>query len=41
MKNLKKIINLFYNNYHEYIITYVMFEIIAFYITSSFSKNAM
>ena len=40
-EELEKIINPFYDNYHEYIITYVMPEIIAFYIASSFIKNAM
>ena len=40
-EELKKIINPFYDNYHEYIITYVMPEVIAFYIASSFSRNAM
>ena len=40
-EELEKIINPFYDNYHEYIITYVMPEIIAFYIASSFSRNAM
>lgn len=40
-EELEKIINLFYDNYHEYIITHVMPEVITFYITSSFSKNAM
>ena len=40
-EELEKIINLFYDNYHEYIITHVMPEVITFYIASSFSKNAM
>ena len=40
-KELEKVINPFYDNYHEYIITYVMPEVIAFYIASSFSRNAM
>ena len=40
-EELEKIINPFYDNYHEYIITYVMPEVIAFYIASSFSRNAM
>ena len=40
-EELEKIINLFYDNYHEYIITYVMPEVIAFYISSSFSRNAI
>lgn len=37
----EKVINPFYDNYHEYIITYVMPEVIAFYITSSFIRNAI
>lgn len=40
-EELEKVINAFYDNYHEYIITYVMPEVIAFYIASSFSGNAM
>ena len=40
-EELEKVIDPFYDNYHEYIITYVMPEVIAFYIASSFSKNAM
>ena len=40
-EELEKVINPFYDNYHEYIITYVMPEVIAFYIASSFSGNAM
>ena len=40
-EELKKVINHFYDNYHEYIITYVMPEVIAFYIASSYSRNAM
>ena len=40
-EKLEKVINHFYDNYHEYIITYVMSEVIAFYIASSFSRNAM
>ena len=40
-EELEKIINPFYDNYHEYIVTYVMSEVIAFYIASSFSRNAM
>lgn len=35
-EELEKVINSFYDNYHEYIITYVMHEVIAFYIASSF-----
>ena len=40
-EELEKVINLFYGNYHEYIITYVMHEVIAFYIASSYSSNAL
>ena len=40
-EELEKVINPFYDNYHEYIITYVMPEVIAFYIASSFIRNAM
>lgn len=40
-EELEKVINPFYDNYHEYIITNVMPEVIAFYIASSFSRNAM
>lgn len=40
-EELEKVINPFYDNYHEYIITYVMPKVIAFYITSSFIRNAM
>lgn len=40
-KKLDTIINPFYDNYHEFIIDYVMPEVIAFYLASSFSRNAM
>ena len=40
-EELEKVINPFYDNYHEHIITYVMPEVIAFYIASSYSRNAM
>ncbi len=40
-EELEKVINPFYDNYHEYIITYVMPEVIAFYIASSYSRNAI
>ena len=40
-EELEKVINSFYDNYHEYIITYVMPEAIAFYIASSFIRNTM
>lgn len=38
---LEKVINPFYDNYHEFVITYIMPETIAFYIASSYSRNAM
>lgn len=37
----KKVIDPFYNNFDEYVVTYVMPEVIAFYIASSFYRNAM
>lgn len=37
----EKIINPFYDNYHCYVEEYVMPEVIAFYIASSFYRNAM
>lgn len=40
-EELEKVINPFYDNYHEYVITYVVPEVIAFYIASYFSRNAM
>ena len=40
-EELETIINPFYDNYHEFIIDYVMPEVIAFYLASSFSRNAM
>ena len=40
-EELEKVINPFYDNYHEYIIAYIMPEVIAFYIASSYSRNAM
>lgn len=40
-EELEKVINPFYDNYHEYITNYVMPEVIVFYIASSFSRNAM
>ena len=40
-EELEKVINPFYDNYNEYIITYVIPEVIAFYIASSYSRNAM
>lgn len=38
-EELEKIIEPFYDNYHEFVITYVMPETIAFYIASSYSRN--
>ena len=40
-EELEKVINPFYDNYHEFFITYIMPETIAFYIASSYSKSAM
>lgn len=40
-EELEKVINPFYDNYHEYIITYVMPEIIAYYIANAFNRNSM
>lgn len=40
-EELEKAINPFYDNYHEYIITYVMPKVIAFYVASYYSRNAM
>lgn len=37
----KNVIDPFYDNFDEYIITYVMPEVIAFYIASSYYRNAM
>lgn len=37
----KNVIDPFYNNFDEYVITYVMPEVIAFYIASSYYRNAM
>lgn len=37
----KKVIDPFYKNFDEYIITYVMPKVIALYIASSYSRNAM
>ena len=37
----KNVIDPFYNNYDEYVTVYVMPEVIAFYIDSSFCRNAM
>lgn len=40
-KDLKNIIIPFYDNYNEFVITYIMPEVISFYIASSFYRNAM
>ncbi len=40
-KELDTIINPFYDNYHEFIIDYVMPEVIAYYIANSYYRNAM
>lgn len=40
-EELEKVINPFYDNYHEYIITYVMPEVIAYYIANSYYRNSM
>ena len=37
----KNVIDPFYDNFDEYIVTYVMPEVIAFYIAGSFYRNAM
>lgn len=40
-EELEKIINPFYNTYDEFIETYVMPEVIAYYIANSFYRNAI
>lgn len=40
-EEIERIIDPFYKNFDEYIITYVMPEVIAFYIASSYIRNAM
>lgn len=37
----KNVIDPFYDNFDEYVITYVMPEVIAFYIASLYYRNAM
>ena len=37
----EKVIDPFYDNFDEYVVTYIMPEVIAFYIASSFYRNAM
>lgn len=38
---LDKIINSFYDNYNDFVISYIMPEVIAFYIASSYYRKAM
>ena len=40
-EEIERIIDPFYKNFDGYIITYVMPEVIAFYIASSYIRNAM
>jgi len=40
-EELDKIINPFYENYNDFVITYVMPKVISFYIASSYYRNAM
>ena len=40
-EELEKVINPFYDNFNEYVVTYIMPEVIAFYLASSFYRNAM
>ena len=40
-EELEKVIDPFYDNYYEFVTTYIMPETIAFYIASSYSRNAM
>ncbi len=40
-EELEKVIDPFYDNYHEFVTTYIMPEVISFYIASSYSRNAM
>lgn len=40
-EELEKVIDPFYDNFDEYVVTYIMPEVIAFYIASSFYRNAM
>lgn len=37
----KNVIDPFYDNFDEYVVTYIMPEVIAFYLASSFYRNAM
>ena len=40
-EELDKIINPFYDNYNDFVISYIMPEVIAFYIASSYYRKAM
>ncbi len=40
-EELEKVINPFHDNYHDFVVTYIMPETMAFYIASSYSRNAM
>lgn len=40
-EELRNVINPFYDNYDEFVEDYIMPEVIAFYIASSFYRNAM
>ena len=40
-EELEKVINPFYDNYHEYIINSVMPEVIAYYIANSYYRGSM
>ena len=37
----KNVMDPFYDNFDEYVVTYIMPEVIAFYLASSFYRNAM
>ena len=37
----KNVIDPFYDNFDEYVVIYIMPEVIAFYLASSFYRNAM
>lgn len=37
----RNVIDPFYDNFDEYVVNYIMPEVIAFYIASSFYRNAM
>lgn len=40
-KECKNVIDPFYDNFDEYVVTYIVPEVIAFYIASSFYRNTM